>query len=120
MKVAVYGSLRKGMGNHPVMERAGGKYLGTERIEGFLMKAYCPYYPACEQEENSSIVAEIYEVSDLRPLDALEGYSEGSPSNFYDRVVAATSYGYTYIYVINGVDAPVVEGGDWVAYKKAV
>lgn len=114
--VAVYGSLRKGMGNHRLIEREEGTLLSTERIKGWEMYSYggFPFIRPAENPEDE-ITIEVYAmpVTAMQPLDRLEGY----PS-FYDRKLVDTSKGKAWIYFIDqkGNDARVTNG-DWVDYK---
>lgn len=95
--VAVYGTLRKGHGNHYLIDK---EPLSTERLYGWRMYGFG--IPGCKRTDNpeESIVIEIYEVSDnmLANMDRLEGYREGTVSTFYDRVSVETSLGDTFIY----------------------
>ena len=70
-KVAVYGSLRQGFGNHRIL--GDSKLLGNEWIPGFEM-FQLGSYPGIRKGE-SSILTEVYEVSGetLERLDTLEG-----------------------------------------------
>lgn len=111
--VAVYGSLRKGKGNHVIL--GDSTYLGTERIKGFDMFSLGAY-PYVMPESDNSIVVEVYEVdsdSTGKSLDRLEGY----PS-YYDRKLIQTTHGEAWIYFINEyIDGtPFVDGGDWILY----
>ena len=87
MKVAVYGTLRKGFGNNRLLESS--KFVGEGKIDNnwslFVpvvddkMVSF-PY--AVEETSDEGFVCEVYEIDDktLKSLDYLEGY----PS-FYDR-----------------------------------
>lgn len=110
--VAVYGSLRRGMGNHRVLERNDAQLLSTERITGFEMFSLGAY-PFIRSGEGE-ITVEVYAVpiTGMRDLDALEGY----PS-FYDRKLVQTTKGQAWIYFIDDRDGRVpVPDGDWVAF----
>ncbi|AUS01850.1 AIG2-like gamma-glutamyl cyclotransferase [Vibrio phage 1.293.O._10N.261.52.E1] len=113
--VAVYGSLRMGMGNHRVIE--GAELKGTGEVTGWDLFSLGAY-PFILQGDNS-LVVEVYEVdSEARQqrLDMLEGY----PS-YYDRVKIDTEFGEAWIYFMHGDDngtSPLVESGDWVKFKK--
>ena len=90
-KVFVYGTLRMGHPNHRVMQRAGGGFLGFESIKGYK-KIEPPYlgYPFVIKTDNpeDTVEGEVYEVTDVEPLDTLEGYptlygkEEYSPGHF--------------------------------------
>lgn len=72
-KVFVYGTLMNGHYNHFYMERDGIKFLGKGRADGFSLYNVTPYYPGAVREEGESVLGEVYEVPDMRELDALEG-----------------------------------------------
>ena len=109
--VAVYGSLRAGMGNHRVLGTS--QKVGSCRIEGYTMRSLGAY-PYIHRGEGE-ITVEVYEVNALTSarLDGLEGY----PS-FYDREQIDTPFGAAWIYFIERREhtAPLVESGDWVQF----
>lgn len=113
MLVAVYGSLRKGLGNHRVISQdPSHTLLSTERIGGWDMFSYGAY-PYISQG-GGEITVEVYQVADetLVPLDRLEGYP-----HFYNRVQVETSQGLAWIYFINqGSNNRPVLNGDWVRH----
>lgn len=119
--VAVYGSLRKEMGNH---ERYLGNanYLGEFKTEPIFSLYSLGGYPGLKQNGNTSIIMEVYEVTpeEARRVDALEGYTPGSNDNwFYDKIMIETPYGTagTYIYVPKTDHLELVESGDWKEFK---
>lgn len=83
MKVIVYGTLKRGYGNHSVL--GGAEFVGDAIIAGY--KLYYSYkgatsfgFPVACPCDDSSLVAEIYELPEnergqqiLRALDRLEG-----------------------------------------------
>lgn len=114
--VAVYGSLRDGLGNHRLL--ANAKYLG----EFTTPKEYSLYalggYPGLKQNGETAVVMEVYEVTpeEANRIDQLEGYSPNRTNNdFYDKVTIDTPYGEagTYIYMPNIGGRTLVESGDW-------
>ena len=114
-KVAVYGSLRKGLYNHCVMEPEESTYIETVRCAvDFDMVSYGAY-PALVPG-NSTITFEVYEVTPelLRGgLDSLEGYP-----HFYDRKLVTLGEHSCWVYFIpskDNDDTPVPEG-DWYKY----
>ena len=115
IRVAVYGSLRQGMGNHRLLE--GSKFLGQDVIEGFVMYSLgaFPCVKSVWPDPDNSIVVEVYEVDDdtFARLDRLEGY----PS-FYDRRKTDTKFGDAWIYTIEERTSGIrVDHGDWVRFK---
>jgi len=119
--VAVYGSLRKNLGNHSLIEDS--KYLGEEWTEdGYTMISLSAFPGVYEDESGGKVKIEIYEVDSYTAarLDMLEGYSgEDSSRNFYNKKIIETSHGPTYIYFINDSYRGrnnIVEGGDWTEF----
>lgn len=110
--VAVYGTLRRGEGNHGLMR--GAEFVGEADINGFAMHSLGGF-PAIYPQEDTIIKAEVYRVSDNQlegPLDSLEGHP-----NWYRRVLIDTPYGQAWVYVMQSdryKGYPVVESGDWV------
>lgn len=105
--VAVYGSLRKGLGNHRLLEHC--EQLSVERLEGWDMHSLHAF-PAIVKGD-SSITIELYEVCEdtFARLDMLEGY----PS-FYDRTQVDTSLGKSWIYYHHEKpNNQKVMSGDW-------
>lgn len=80
MKVFVYGTLKKGYGNNVLLRNA--KFIEDRVIQGYEL-LYAGF-PVAVPNETSSILGEVYEISDdddftLSRLDRLE--SEGSMYN---------------------------------------
>lgn len=119
---AVYGSLRKGMGNHRVIGQHMPELLSTEELHGWKMYSMGGFPAICESNdaENDTVIIEVYKVDEAQhelaasSLDMLEGY----PS-FYNRVLVDTSVGEAWVYFrkeeeLSGLN--LVESGDWVDY----
>ena len=112
MKVAVYGSLKKGFGNNQL--------LGDSELKGVdkTLPEWTMYsmggFPCITEEPGTSIHIEVYEVDEqvFRRLDMLEGY----PS-FYNRKEIETQYGTAWIYYIKDKSSTMlldnVESGEW-------
>jgi gamma-glutamylcyclotransferase (GGCT)/AIG2-like uncharacterized protein YtfP len=117
--VAVYGSLRKGLHNHSLID---ADYESQEKIQLPLTMVSLGGFPALVTGEgiNNNITVETYWVDDItfRRLDQLEGYP-----HFYNRKQVETSQGRAWIYYM---DSPVkafqdvVVDGDWADYYKEV
>jgi len=112
--VFVYGTLRKGQPNRPVMEPYLVADLGEGQIRG-AMNDLGPF-PAVTLEEDGVVTGEWVRVTDegLARLDRLEGY----PS-FYDRAIVSDTAnglrGWVYCMEKRKVDGyERVESGDWV------
>ena len=118
--VAVYGSLRSGMGNHQYY-LSDSEYKGTFSTEPEYTLHSLQWYPGLKLNGNTSVVMEVYEVDEetLKNLNRLEGYYPGEKSTFYDRIEIDTPWGkaFTYIYVNELSKDSIVESGDWVMYK---
>jgi gamma-glutamylcyclotransferase (GGCT)/AIG2-like uncharacterized protein YtfP len=115
--VAVYGSLRKGLHNAPVL--GNSEYVGNTIIKGWQMFSLGSF-PFVLANPDKAIKVEVYRVlsSDVEEnLDYLEGY----PS-FYDRDDAVeTGFGTASMYFMHEMyddTAPEVVSGDWVSYLK--
>lgn len=119
-KVAVYGSLRKGLGNHGFVEDQ--ELLGEFQTPPMYEMRSLGGFPGIKNGGDTSVLMEVYEVdgSTLKSLDRLEGYREGETSTFYDREVIETPFGdaFTYTYVPNFNDNynDIVDHGDWVQF----
>jgi len=116
IRVAVYGSLRRGMGNDGLL--SGSELLGTTGVEGFEMYSLGAF-PACVPTDGEEMVqVEVYEVDmgTLESLDMLEGYP-----NFYDRQRVSTVFGEAFMYFMHQEPEgqPKVIGGDWVGHRAA-
>jgi len=119
--VAVYGSLRKGLGNHHVIK--DGELLGEFKTKPEYSLYSLGGFPGLKQEGETSVVMEVYKVDDstLKRVNRLEGYDPNSEDNsFYDRVSIDTPYGeaYTFIFVPSIEGRPFVKSGDWTSYVK--
>jgi len=114
--VAVYGTLRRGMGNHHLLRSA--EFLGIQRTEP-IWKMYhcgCPVITP----GNSSIVIEVYKVSgnNLKVLDSLEGYPD-----LYNRKRTNTNWGDAWIYFMSNSDileyrSSLIPDGDYVSWRE--
>ena len=125
LKICVYGSLRKGMGNHRIIEHA--TLLSKEIVAlPFEMIDMGSYPGLIRSKDINDIEVEVYEVdlSTYQRVERLEGY----PS-FYSREPIETSVGAGDIYFLdndNGREYPryprVVKTADgvfdWVKYLK--
>lgn len=114
-KVAVYGSLRKNLHNHRLLETSD--FLGDDKINNFSMYSLGSFPFIIPTETEKTIDVEVYEVTPevFASLDRLEGY----PS-FYNRMEVDTSHGKSWIYYIEDKetygDTPEVSNGNWKEY----
>jgi len=112
--VFVYGSLRKGMGNHSVM--GDSLMVGTWTTPPEYHLADLGYYPAVLKGGNTPIVGELYAVSQAiwEDIEGLEGYPV-----YYDRTELTTPHGQAVMYYLpfeRHEDHNLVESGDWTEY----
>ena len=114
--VAVYGSLRSGMGNHRLL--AGQRLLvETKTANPYAMYSLGSYpYVRLDRPVNQ-IIAEVYAVTPecLARLDVLEGYP-----HYYNRSLVPLESGHeAWMYHIDSQyerASPLVESGDWKLY----
>ena len=77
--VAVYGTLRAGDTNHRLLHNA--EHVMDAWVDGYWLGDFGPFPVAVPSGNfDHSVFVEVYEVDDLDPFDALEGYPL-----FYDR-----------------------------------
>lgn len=120
--VAVYGSLRAGMGNHSLLQ--GQTLLAcTVTREPYAMYSLGGFPKVSLLEQHVPIHVEVYSVDDacLERLNRLEGFRGKGQSNFYDCTEIETECGLkALMYHIDepGSELARVEDGDWVRYVK--
>ena len=120
MKIAVYGTLREGYGNHRLIRDC--KKIGTGKtVNKYKMTAgNIPY--VSDKEALDNIIVEVYEVPEgetLRRVDALEGHPgwyqrKPCPVQIEDKVVD------TELYFMDNDNAPYVKGGDFTSHRKPI
>lgn len=79
--VFVYGTLKKGYGNHSVIKAAGGEFVKTFTTKPIYTMISLGGFPGVIEKGNTAISGEIYRVNNMKPLDNLEGYPK-----FYNRI----------------------------------
>lgn len=86
--VFVYGTLKKGFGNHRVMEQAGGELIGPATTANkFSMYSLGGFPGVWLDIPTSQIYGELYNVQTMEPLDLLEGFPR-----FYTRVITLLTF----------------------------
>lgn len=110
-KVFVYGSLKRGYGNHHFLEKS--QYVGNHTTQPEFTMLSLGAFPAVTDGGDTAIHGEVYEVTDktMDSLDMLEGY----PS-FYNRKKINTIHGPAWMYYQEGElrdRYSVVESGNW-------
>ena len=121
-KIAVYGSLLSGLGNHGILARGlannQAALLGEDTISiPYGMISYGGFPALVPSSSKQDIKIEVYEVDDevYQRVERLEGYP-----HFYQKYKVTTKYGEAEIYVINN-EAPFeaqpynikVDDGNW-------
>lgn len=120
--IAVYGSLRKNCGNDHLLKTS--EYLGEFKTEPVFSLYSLGGYPGLKEGGNTSVVMEVYAVDETvaKRVDQLEGYEEGRPATFYDKINIKTPYGTAgvYTYVNSIPEDRLVESGDWKEHRNQV
>lgn len=113
--IAVYGSLRKNLGNHYLIENS--EYLGNFKSNPEFSLYSLGGFPGLKENGKTSVEMEVYAVNDAvaNNVDALEGYSPNRVATFYDKKPIDTPYGEAsvYIYVNDIPEDRLVKSGDW-------
>lgn len=118
-KVAVYGTLKQGRGNHGFLRNA--KFLGQHITDARFTMRSNGGFPYVENKGQTPITVEVYEITDeatSRGVNSLEGFNgiKGHPSNtFYDAIEIETPFGKADMFIA-GRDVsnlPLVESGCW-------
>ena len=120
-RVAVYGSLRRGFGNHGLLEDS--LFIGEALTEARYTMLHLGGFPGVVKKGNTSITVELYDVDEetLRRLDRLEGHP-----GFYERLPvkvlpvnadqtdAPQAWEWVSMYLLpNDWDGAAIETGDW-------
>ncbi len=132
--IAVYGTLRRGERNHPLL--AGARLVGQARVHGRLhemsessLRAYP--YPALVHAgagETDEVVVELYELADgaaLAAIDRLEAFdpADEAGSEYVRREVGIRDgpVPTAWVYIYNGRSTELgdpIEDGDWIAREE--
>lgn len=117
IKIAVYGTLRKGFDNYQYL-LSDQEFLGQEIVSlPFKMVSLGGFPGLVASETNNNAVIEVFNVDEevFRSVDGLEGYPR-----FYDRTRIKTSYGDAWIYFLADKNSyeyrTVIPNGDWSIY----
>lgn len=109
-KVFVYGSLKRGYGNHALL--TDEDFLKEARTKAEYTLVSLGSFPGVLDRGDTAIAGEVYDVSQetLRRLDILEGHP-----TFYRRTEIEVEGESVSIYLLQGADRTnkVVEGGVW-------
>ena len=114
MKVAVYGSLRRGLHNHVLLKDS--KFVQEfEELLPFEMKSLGSFPALIPSKQVHRIVFELYEVDEdtMQSLDWLEGY----PSHYNRK--KHNGYWFYFQEKTEGIQGlETVSSGDWKEYYK--
>ena len=108
----MYGTLRRGFGNHTLM--GDSEQLGTDTLNGFEMFTAGGFPVVYPTAKDDSIVVEVFEVTEDKltgPLDMLEGHPR-----WYKRELVPTVFGDAWMYIMTDERYKQnyrVESGDW-------
>lgn len=110
-----YGTLRTGESNTRWL--AGARYCGIWKTQAHYALWDAGAYPAATKRGNTSIVGEVYHVSQaiLAQVDVLEGYPL-----LYTRRRIETDWGAAWIYLWAGAVDPawsIIANGDWCTHR---
>jgi gamma-glutamylcyclotransferase (GGCT)/AIG2-like uncharacterized protein YtfP len=121
--VAVYGTLRKGEGNHRLLETSRYIGRGVTKEKGVMYGKGRGFpilrIPAIEGEEGSAYIqVEVYEVTPevLRHLDLLEGYPQWYSRTPFKVIMREKGEVEAFIYhqpAYFGQPSNIIESGDW-------
>lgn len=122
-KVFVYGTLRRGHGNHRLLTTS--EYIGVAVLEGYRMVSLGGFPAIFKGEKDDVVMGEVYYVTQpvLNDLDRLEGFNRQSPSthDLYHAVPVTVEGAERYdceTYTMDHstrefTDYPPVPAGDW-------
>lgn len=123
-KVFVYGTLRRGYGNHRLLENSEflGNAITKEKYE--LTANGIPFVNP--DKPTSNIVGEVYEVDNetLKSLDRLEGYDAKLDDGWYMRreisVMIEDKEEKASIYFNSHSKGVLIEDGNYATYRKKI
>ncbi|WP_052383856.1 gamma-glutamylcyclotransferase family protein [Litchfieldella xinjiangensis] len=99
--VAVYGTLKRGLSNHHVLD--GAEFVGPDVITSATLYDLGPY-PGAKPERSRGIEVEVFKVNArlMTALDLLEDYRVRAPAQgMYDRAIHRTAFGPAWLYLYN-------------------
>jgi gamma-glutamylcyclotransferase (GGCT)/AIG2-like uncharacterized protein YtfP len=123
---AVYGTLRKGYGNHNrLLNNKYCEYLGTTKTKPEFKMVSLGGFPGVIPGGKQEVVIEVYRVNSPQveqQLNWLEGHrGKGNPNNFYDITEIETHWGIANMYTLTEEEygtKNIIKSGDWSSYIK--
>lgn len=117
IQIAVYGTLKKGHGNHEYLLK-DAEYVGSCKTKPNFTMYSLGGYPAVVPEGDTPITVEVYKVDKTteEAVNQLEGFSgsKESPANWYDRMSVETDFGSAEMYIFHQPpNHNVVKDGNW-------
>lgn len=116
IRVAVYGSLMKGLSNHKFLKNSD--YIGTFYSLPNYSLYSITYYPGLKLNGNTSVKFEVYKVTPevLQELDQLEGVAQ----EYYVKHTMETPYGLACVYIFNREvdERAIIKHGDWAEHAR--
>lgn len=118
MKVVVYGTLKRGYGNHYILASGRAEFNGEKIVDGYRLEHHG--FPVAVPDENARFLGEVYDIGDteidhraqetLARLDRLE--SEGYLYNREQLPTGEHFYvGHPNLFPMkNGRNCPIVDG----------
>lgn len=124
MKIAVYGTLRKGFGNHRVLGDSKLIDSGLTKEKYKLTASGIPF--VTQNEKISNVRVEVYEVSDaqLPIVDGLEGYNpKNHEGSWYKRTPISVTLDNgddveASIYFGDEDASTLIKSGDYADYRR--
>lgn len=121
MRIAVYGTLRRGFSNYGYL-LGDQEFLGEETVSlPYKMVSLGGFPGLVASEENHDVVIEVFKIDEeaARSVDRLESYPR-----FYNRTEIVTSFDVAWIYYLNNPEGynsnKEVPGGDWKKFKNSI
>lgn len=99
--VAVYGTLKRGLSNHALLQSA--RFVGTDCLTCITLYDLGAF-PGAKLESSAGIDVEVFAVNEqqMQQLDELEEYvATAADRGMYDRCKVLTQFGLAWIYIYN-------------------
>lgn len=118
-QVFVYGTLKKGEGNHHILR--GSQFVAPDSVRGYLLYSLGGFPGASPTipTGNSLVCGEVYSVDDetLKMMDRLEGHP-----NWYRRemvILESKRRAWMYVYLCSLEGRPIIQSGIWCRHQQS-